>query len=89
MSFVDELNLRFLNKMKLKVRNKKTGKIYPVKELRYWDDYTWEAIYKTEQEQIDEHVANGGHYCSSCGQIFYDEFLDQRNGELIIDKLIW
>jgi hypothetical protein len=88
MSFVDELNFKFLEKLKLRVRCKEDGKIYPVKRLDYYNENKWEAIYLTEGEQIKEHMAKGRHYCSSCGQIFYDMFFDQDNGELIVDELV-
>lgn len=85
MSFVDELDLKILKKLKLKVRCKETGEIYPVKRIEMWDSGAWEAIYRTSEEQIKEHRAKGGHYCSSCGDVFYDEFFTEKTGELIVE----
>lgn len=78
---------KILKKIVFEMRHKKTGMIYPVKSIEFFEDGTFEAVYLTEDEQIEEHRANGGHYCSSCGQIFYDKIFCETQVDLIIKEL--
>lgn len=84
MSFIEDLNLEIIKEIKLLARDKKTGKIYPVKEISF--DYN-EVIVKREEEYIEEHKASGGHYCSSCGSIFSDKWFKLSDIDLVIEEM--
>lgn len=79
----EDANIMINSFPKFKMKHKETGKIYPVKSITLWDDGQFEAVYCTEEEQIEEHVNNGGHYCSSCGSVFYDLSFDEKEVDLI------
>lgn len=90
MGFIDTIpkkDEKIVKKIKFKMRHKKTGMYYPVKRIEFFEDGSFEAVYETEEEQIAEHRAKGGHYCSSCGQVFYDKCFDETMVHLIIDEM--
>lgn len=87
MAFVDTINEKIITKIELKCRNKKTGKIYPVRKIDFTDKYGDNVCYSTEEEQIKEHRAKGGHYCDSCGHVFDDEHFSFEEIDLILEKV--
>lgn len=88
MSFVDSINEKHLKKLEIRAKDKKTGEEYPVHKFLVHPDGDMCVLVKTEEEQIKEHKAKGGHYCSSCGQVFYDEWKDQNQVDIIIEKFV-
>ena len=92
MSFVEDLDVKILKNIKFKCRVKATGMILPVKQVNFFntEEYGFkdtEVITKTEEEYIKEHLAKGGHYCDSCGTVFYDDTYLLKDVDLIIEEI--
>jgi hypothetical protein len=88
MSFIDSIDEKIVKGLVLKCREKKTGKIYPVRKIDFSNEDGFDVCYLTEEDQVEEHIAKGGHYCSSCGQVFYDEHFSFDEIELILEKIV-